>query len=128
MTIPVWQAKDIEQLTRFVDEHVPAHEAIWMYPELGSLNFILNRPWVGRFPVATLSWMDESWFADYASALEREAPRYALINKVMPAYFKTVYFQVTENRIKHERMMQFLYNHYVIEAQTPTYFIYRRVN
>jgi len=128
MIIPVWQAADLEQLTRFVNEHVPANEEVWMYPELGSLNFILHRPWVGRFPVATLSWMDEGWFADYTAALERNPPRYAIVNKVMPFYFDSVYFLVPANRIKHERMMQFLYNHYVVETQTPTYFIYRRIH
>jgi len=127
MIIPVWQAADLEQLTRFVQEHVPEHETVWMYPELGSLNFMLQRPWVGRFPMATLSWMDEGWFADYAAALERNPPRYAIINKVMPFYFDTVYFLVPANRIKHERMMQFLYNHYVVETQTSTYYVYRRI-
>ncbi len=128
MTIPAWQAADLEQLTRFINEHVPAHEAVWMYPELGSLNFILQRPWVGRFPMVPLSWMDEGWFADYAAALERNPPGYAIVNKKMPFYFDTVYFLVPANRIKHERMMQFLHDHYVIETQTPTYFVYRRIH
>jgi hypothetical protein len=128
MVIPAWQAKDLEQLKAFVDEHVPAHEAVWMYPELGSLHFMLQRPWVGRFPTATLSWLDEEWFADYEMALERNPPEYAIVNKVMPFYFDTTYFLVPANRIKHGRMMQFLHNHYVIEGQTPSYFIYRRVH
>ena len=128
MTIPAWQAKDLEQLTRFVDEHVPTREAVWMYPELGSLHFILQRPWVGRFPMAALSWIDEGWFADYAAALQQNPPRYAIVNKKMPFYFDKVYFLVPTNRIKHERMMQFLYDHYVIEGQTPSYYVYRRVH
>ncbi len=128
MTVPVWQAKDLEQLTRFIDEHVPAHEAVWMYPELGSLHFMLHRPWVGRFPMVPLSWMDEGWFTDYAAALEQKPPRYAIVNKKMPFYFDKVYFLVPANRVKHERMMQFLYDHYMIEAQTPTYLVYRRVH
>lgn len=127
MTVPEWQAKDLEGLKSFIDGHVPAHEAVWMYPELGSLNFMLQRPWVGRFPMATLSWLDEGWFAGYETALERDPPRYAIVNKVMPFYFDTTYFLVPANRIKHERIMQFLHGHYVIETQTPTYFVYRRV-
>ena len=128
MTIPVWQAKDLEQLKAFVDEHVPAHEALWVYPELGCLHFILARPWVGRFPIATLSWMDEGWFADYETALEHNPPQYAIVSKMKQFYFNTNFFKVPANRIKHERMMQFLYNHYVIETQTPTYFVYRRIH
>jgi hypothetical protein len=128
MSIPVWQAKDLEQLKAFVDEHVPAHEAVWMYSELGSLHFILDRPWVGRFPMVPLSWMDESWFADYETTLESNPPRHAIVYKVFPDYFHTSYFRVPANRIKHERLMQFLYNHYEIEGQTPSYFIYRRIH
>jgi len=127
MTIPDWQLRDIELLTRFVDGHVPLHEKVWMYPELGSLNFILHRPWVGRFPVATLSWLNDAWFDEYEKALALNPPRFAIVNKVMPFYFDTTYFLVPANRNKHERIMQFLSNHYVIENQTPTYFIYRRV-
>ena len=125
MTIPVWQAQDLKQLKAFVDQHVPAHETVWMYPDLGSLHFILERPWVGRFPTALLSWMDEGWFADYQTALERHPPRYAIFDKMKLFPFNRSCFLVPANRIKHERMIQFLHNHYVVEGQTPTYFVYR---
>ncbi len=126
MIIPVWQAQDLEQLKAFVDEHVQVHEAVWMYSELGGLHFILNRPWVGRFPMVTLSWMDDGWFFDYVATLEKNPPRYAIINKEKQFYFDTSFFLVAANRIKHERMMQFLYSHYVVVGQTPNYLIYRR--
>ncbi|MDE2222201.1 MAG: hypothetical protein KGK03_03920 [Candidatus Omnitrophica bacterium] len=125
MTVPVWQAKDLEELSRFVNEHVPAHQAIWMYPELGSLNFILMRPWVGRFPVATLSWMDDAWFAEYESVLKSNPPKFAIVNKVMADCFNKVYFLVPANRVKHESIMRFLNKHYRIVYQTPSYFVYR---
>jgi hypothetical protein len=128
MSIPKWQAKDLEELSHFIDEHVPAHEVVWMYPELASLHFILNRPWVGRFPMAILSWMNEGWFTEYETTLENNPPRYAIISNMKTFYFNTPYFLVPANRIKHERMMQFLYSHYVVEGQTPNYLIYRRVH
>lgn len=128
MVIPVWQAEDLKQLKAFVDGHVPAHEAVLIYPESGALYFILNRPWVGHFPVVTLSWMSEGWFADFEATLERNPPRYAIVDKEKDFYFDTPYFLVPANRIKHERIMRFLYDHYVIEAQTPSYLIYRRVD
>ncbi len=128
MMIPAWQAKDLEQLKAFVDEHVPAHETVWMYPDLGSLHFILDRPWVGRFPMVILSWMDDGWFTDYETALKRNPPRYAIVDKMELFHFNMSSFLVPANRIKHERMMQFLHNHYVIETQTPSYFVYRRIH
>ena len=111
MVIPVWQAQDLEQLQAFVNGHVPVHEAMWMYPELGSLHFILDRPWVGHFPMTTLSWMNEDWFADDEAVLERDPPGYAIIKKEKLFYFDKAYFLVLANRLKHERMMQFLYDH-----------------
>jgi hypothetical protein len=126
MVIPVWQAKDLEMLKDFVDEHVPAHEAVLIYPETGALYFILDRPWIGHFPVVTLSWMDEGWYADFEATLKRNPPKYAIVNKEKDFYFDTPYFLVPGNRNKHERMMRLLYDHYTVEAQTPSYLIYRR--
>ena len=128
MVIPVWQATDLEQLKAFVDGHVPAHEPLLIYPEAGALYFILDRPWIGRFPVVTLSWMNEGWFAGYEATLEHDPPRYAIVNKEKDFYFDTPYFLVPANRIKHERIMRLLYDHYVIEAQTPSYLIYQRID
>lgn len=127
MTIPQWQAEDLKGLSAFMEAHVGAHEPVWMYPELGSLHFILHRPWSGRFPLSTLAWMDEGWFTDYEHGLLRHPPAYAVVNKVMPAYFESCYFAVAGNRLKHLRMMQFLHDHYVVAGQTPSYFIYRRI-
>jgi len=128
MIIPVWQAQDLDELQSFVDQHVPAHEAIWMYPELGSLHFLLNRPWVGRFPMVTLSWMDDQGFADYEATLEQNPPNFAIVKKEKNFYFDKTYFLVEGNRIKQDHLMQFLSQHYVIKEQTPSYLIYQRVH
>jgi len=127
MTVPVWQATDLEELNRFVNEHVAAHETVWVYPELGCLHFLLDRPWVGRFPMVNLCWMDEGWFTDYEATLLQHPPRYAIVSKMKEFYFNPNFFKVRANRVKHERMMQFLNNHYVIETQTPSYLVYRRI-
>ena len=125
MTIPVWQAKDLEELKVFVDKNVSVHEAIWIYPELGSLYFILNRPWVGRFPMPALSWMDENWYDDYESALERNPPKYAIISKEKKLYFNMPDSLAFADRAKQERTMNFLYNHYMIKGQTSSYLIFQ---
>ena len=54
--------------------------------------FYTRRPWVGRFPMVTLSWMDEGWFAEYETALERNPPRYAIFDKVKLFYFNRYLF------------------------------------
>jgi hypothetical protein len=124
MIIPVWQAEDVEQVKAFIDGHVPAHEVVWMYPEIAGLHFILDRPWVGRFSMPILSWMDEGWFADYEKTLESDPPRYAILIKEKLFYYSVPLFSVPANRVKHARMMQFLYKHYVLVGQTPNYLIY----
>ncbi len=126
MVVPSWQAEDLKQLKSFIDKHTKPHERVWMYPELASLHFILNRPWVGRFPMGTSPWLDEGWFIEYEKDLQAAPPEYAIVNKVIPSYFEKNYFPIKASKVKYERMMNFLQSHYVVEESTPTYFIYRR--
>ena len=127
MTVPEEQAEDLNQLHQFMDAHTQAGEIIWMYPELASLHFILNRPWVGKFPLTTLAWMDEGFYTDYMKELMRLQPQYAIVNKQMPEYFLKGYFPVAENQRKFDEQMAFLQTHYFLVDSTPTYNIYKHI-
>ena len=123
--LPVTQAEDLKQLQDFIDRHVEVNEPIWMFPELGTLHFILNRPWVGRFPTATLSWFHEPWFNESLKELQAIKPRYALVNKAPPDYFAKTYFPIKSNQDKYAKMIKFLNENYVLVSQTPTYNIFK---
>ncbi len=126
MTLPRQQAEDIYRLKNFIDAHTAPGEAVWMYPELGAMHFILARPWVGKFPTATLSWIDDGWFNAHMDALQRSAPRYAIVDKQPPEYFERSYFRVAANKMKFERQMAYIKQHYSLIDSTPTYNIYIR--
>ena len=128
MEIPQRQAEDFIQLKEFLDANTSSNEAVWMYPELGTLHFVLDRPWIGKFPTATLAWMDEKWYAYYMSELIRLKPRYAIVNKKTPDYFERSYFPVSGNQEKFQSQMDYLKTHYFLVVSSPTYNIYRSHN
>ncbi len=128
LKIPRWQAADLIQLKQFVDGHTNPGESVWMYPELGALHFILDRPCVGKFPTATLAWMDEQWYAQYMRELMLRKPRYAIVNKATPDYFEKAYFPAPGNREKFWTQTNYLKLHYSLISSTPTYNIYLRQN
>lgn len=125
MVIPQWQAKDFIQLKEFVDTHTPAKEAIWMYPELGAMHFILNRPWIGKFPTATLAWIDEEWYEQYMRELKRVKPRYAIFEKQSPKHFEEPCYSPKAKR-KFKAQVSYLNENYSIISETSTYSIHVR--
>lgn len=124
MTVPVLQASDLLELRTFVDSNIPENEKVWMFPEAGALHFILHRPWVGRFPMVTMTWLDERWFNEYMKCLNDNPPRYAIVDKETRGDFEKVYFLVAANRVKFDAYMKFLEDHYQSIASTPSYNIY----
>ena len=126
MTVPKWQAEDLKELDHFFKTHTTPGEAVFMYPELGALHFILNRPSVGKFPTATLSWINDNWHKELMRRLRENLPRYAVVNAKTPDYFEKTYFLVEANRRYWQEAMSIITIHYRPVAQTPTYIIYER--
>lgn len=127
MVIPMWQAEDIEQLKKFVDEHTVKNETIWMYPELGALHFILERNWVGKFSTATFAWIDDSWYQVYMEELRQKSPRYAIFERESALHFAGPGFSLQAKR-KFKEQVAYLEKNYSIILSTPTYDIYARKN
>ena len=127
MVILKRQADDFIQLKAFVDKNTSVNEPIWMYPELGSLHFILDRPWIGKFPTATLAWVDNAWFDKYMEELRRLKPHYAIFERESPQHFSEPCYSVkAKSRFKEQ--MSYLEVNYSIISSTPTYDIYIRKN
>lgn len=124
MKVPALQAEDLRQLSAFIEKHTTPDEKIWMYPELGALHFIFHRPPVGKFPTATLAWMDEGEYARYMKDLSEHPPRFAIVNKQTPDYFEKSYFPIEGNVRKYQEQMTFLKDHYRVIDSTSTYHVY----
>ncbi len=121
--VPKQQAEDILQLRSFVDTHVLAGEPMLMYPEMGAMHFILERPWVGKFPTATLAWFSRDWFDQWMKSLGDHPPRYAVRLKQMPDYFDKCHFKVEANRRYFKETMDFIEKHYDKVLETGSYWI-----
>lgn len=126
MTVPQWQAEDLEQLVKFVDAHTRPDEKVFMFPEMGAYYFVTNRQWVGRFPMVTFSWFNDRWHEEFVEQLSQEAPRYAFYLKDLGPTFPTVYFQIPENKEKFDQVDGFIKTNYRVIDQTPSFWIYEK--
>lgn len=96
-----------------------------MFPELGAYSFIVDRPFVGRFPIVVFSWFKEEWHKEFLSDLKEQLPRYAIIPKKPVEHFAGVYFKRSENKGFYEEMVNFIHRHYRIEQETNLSYIYQ---
>ncbi len=126
MVVPAWQAEDFMTLKAFLDEHTRGNEPVLMFAELGALNFIVERPYVGRFATTSLSWLKDSWYRQMMEDIERAHTHYAITNKTFPEYFQSSYFLVEDNKKKFDELFSYIKNNYTVVAQTPSYNIYER--
>src|SRR3989338_6710588 len=123
--VPVEQADELEQIQDFVQEHVAEDEVLFTYPELGTYNFLVDRRFYGRFPLATFTWFNERWHKELLGQLNSSKPLYIILEKEIPQYWKDVYLGLEPNRKKFREMMGFIHSNYVLVHETPQSGIYQ---
>jgi hypothetical protein len=121
------QAEDFKGLKSFFDTHTKADEYVPMFAELGTLNFLIERPYVGRFANISLSWLKDSWHQEVMQDIKNKKTRYVVINKTFPPHFESTYFLVKSNKQKFDEFLSYIRSNYVIVSQTPSYNIYQRL-
>ena len=126
IVVPLEQAKDLTQLNDFLKTHTASTDKVLMYPEMGAVHFIVQRPWIGRFPTVTLSWLSPQWQSQWLAEAEAAKPQVAVVLKEMPEYFENIYFQVPTNRRYFEENMDYIRRHYQPVSQTSSWTIYER--
>jgi hypothetical protein len=126
MHVPASQAQNVIQLDRFIQDHVPPDEPIFMFPELGSYHFIVDRPFVGRFPMVSFSWIKDEWHEELFRDLKTQAPVYAVISKPDDIEHLKVFFQIKRNQDKFDAVHDYLQTHYTVAATTPDLLILKR--
>ena len=85
LVVPSWQAQDIKQLTEFVEKKTEPSEPVFMFPEQGAYSFIVDRPFIGRFPMVSFSWIGDSWHDELFNDLKKAAPEFVILPKVQDA-------------------------------------------
>lgn len=123
--VPAEQADELEQIQEFVQKNVAQDEALFTYPELGMYNFLVDRRFYGRFPLATFTWFNDRWHAELLGQLNSSKPRYIILEKEIPQSWKDVYLGLEPNRKKFREMMDFIHSNYVLIHETPRSGIYQ---
>ena len=123
--VPAAQADELEQIQEFVREHVAKDEVLFTYPELGTYNFLVDRRFYGRFPLPTFAWFNDRWHKELLGQLNNSRPRYIILEKEIPQYWKDVYLGLEPNREKFQQMMDFIHSNYVLVHETPRSGIYQ---
>ncbi|MBF0386092.1 MAG: hypothetical protein HQL27_09540 [Candidatus Omnitrophica bacterium] len=121
MVVPAKQASDITELTRMVNLNSKHGETVLFLPDLGIYNFITDRPYAGRFPVATLAWINGKWQSEFINSLTAERPRLVITPKNLPEYFVNTQLILPENKNKYNEVMRFVENNYRIMGSTSSF-------
>lgn len=113
MVVPAWQAQEMEEIVAFLEKNTKLDEVVFTYPELGNYNFWADRPFVGRFPIATFSWMDDRWHEELLADFKNAAPRYVIMtNSGHRTFPEEWYFRNTDNIAKFNTMTKLILDNY----------------
>jgi hypothetical protein len=124
LVVPVDQAENFKQLTQFIHANTGRGEPVFMFPELGSYSFIVDRPFVGRFPMATFSWIG-NWHGELLQDLKTTKPRYVVLAKDPGETFPKAYFKIRRNKDNYDEMMDYIAHTYAPVSSTPDFLIYQ---
>ena len=122
--LPAEQALELEVVAAFAAGHIKEDEVMFTYPELGIYNFFAGRRFFGKFPISTFSWFNDRWHAEYLAELKASRPKFAIVQKEMPQYWKDVYLALEPNRAKYKDVMDFIQSEYSLYAETPLSYVY----
>lgn len=113
--VPRWQDEEVRGVTDFLKTRTRADEPVFCYPEVGNFNFWADRPFVGRFPIYTFTWMYGPWHEELWVDLQKAKPRYVVMthagHRTFPAAW---YFRNPQNKEYFDR-----FTRYILENYTP---------
>ncbi|HBR14774.1 MAG TPA: hypothetical protein DD723_04420 [Candidatus Omnitrophica bacterium] len=126
MVVPKWQAEDFKMVAQFIQEETSPGDPVLMFHELAIYHFIVDRPFVGRFPMGIFAWLNDRWHKEFIVDLQRTKPKIAVVAKAPPSWFEDIYFKVPGNRLKYDDVLDYIHAHYTAVQETPSLIIYKR--
>ena len=127
MVIPRWQADEIEGVVAFIQAHTRSDEEIFCYPEVGNFAFWADRPFVGRFPIGTFSWIYEKWYREMVDDFKEAKPKYVVMTHIGHRTFPAaIYFRHPKNIPKFKEVTQLILDNYVLVKSFESVGIYQR--
>lgn len=76
--VPGAQALEIDSVVEYISSHASGNEIIFTFPDLGTYNFLTNRPSLKRFYSAEFSFMEPQWFEEMLKELKNIRPRFVV--------------------------------------------------
>ena len=120
LVVPKSQAEDFDQIVRFMEKNTDKKEAVFMFPELGAYYFIVDRPFVGRFPMVTFSWLNDRWHEELLSDIKKARPRFVVMDKELAPRFRDTYFKVRKNFDEYNEVLEYINTNYRLIQSTPS--------
>ncbi len=127
MTIPRWQADEIEGVVKFIQANTAPDEATFYYPEVGNFAFWADRPFVGRFSIGTFSWIYEKWYKEMVDDFKKAKPKYVIMTHIGHRTFPAaIYFRHPKNIPKFKEVTDLILDNYVLVKSFESVGIYQR--
>jgi hypothetical protein len=123
--VPVDQADELDEVIPLIQRMTAPDDIVFTYPEIGTYNFLADRPFLGRFPIATFSWFNDKWHKELVADLKALRPKIIVLAKDLPADWKTVYLGQVENKKKYDEVMNWISQNYEQAATTKGSYIYQ---
>lgn len=76
--VPKLEAEEIDGVIDYISSYTESRDIVFTFPDLSAYNFLVDRPPLGRFHTAELSFMDPKWFRELFSELENKKPRFVI--------------------------------------------------
>ena len=76
--VPAAQAHEIDEVVEYLTLNTKDSEAVFTFPDLGTYNFLADRPCLGRFCSAEFSFIDQNWFREMMKELKIKSPKYVI--------------------------------------------------
>ncbi|MFA5060525.1 MAG: hypothetical protein WC676_07865 [Candidatus Omnitrophota bacterium] len=126
MVVPKEQADEITTVVDFISRNTKSTDVVFTPPELGTYNFLFDRPFVGRFAVVTASWLKEDWWQELINDFKEVNPEYAVMTNVDDVSFPSEwYFRNPRNIERYEELTQLVLGRYDVVKSLPSVSIYR---
>lgn len=124
--VPVEQAGELKILNDFILKKSQSSDIFVMYPEEGMYNFLFDRPFLGRFPFCTLSWINDDWFNEYFKDFSELKAKFVIVRKEYSEVWNKVTLGYRPSKIKHEEILRVIKKSYVMVRETPKSWIFER--
>jgi hypothetical protein len=125
MVVPADQGVELEQVVSYIQTHSLPTDKVFVYPDKGAYSFFMERPYVGRFPIACLSWMNDNWPKELMQSLKEQEPAYAVLAKDPGIEYREVYFTRKKNRKYYDDVIQYIQDNYDQVLETPESYIFK---